>query len=104
MLNLEVGDPLTAEELEEKEQLLEEVSKFLYKPGFVTGLFIFVLILLFGELRDFHHGAGRILILLLGPVKSMAEMILKVLLLRWKEKQKRKLKDMRKSSKKDTRN
>jgi len=25
---LEVGDPLTAEELEEKEQLLEEVSKF----------------------------------------------------------------------------
>ena len=27
---LEMGVPLTAEELEEKEQLLEEVSKFLY--------------------------------------------------------------------------
>lgn len=38
---LEGGDPLTAEELEEKEQLLEEVSKILYELGFEICLFIF---------------------------------------------------------------
>jgi hypothetical protein len=36
---LEVGEPLTAEEAEEKDQLLEEVGKFLYQLGFDTDLY-----------------------------------------------------------------
>lgn len=71
---LEGGEPLTAEEAEEKEHLLEEVGKFLYELGFDTDLYI-VFILVFGEHRGFHHGAERILTLSLGHVKNMAEMI-----------------------------
>jgi len=48
-----------------------------YKLEFDTILFIAILflILVFGEQRDFHLGPGRILMLSLGPVRSMAEMI-----------------------------
>jgi hypothetical protein len=38
---LEVGEPLTAEEAEEKDQLLEEVGKFLYELGFDICIFSF---------------------------------------------------------------
>lgn len=101
---LEGGEPLTAEESEEKEQLLEQVSKFVCKLAFQYRSVYIVLILVFCLHRDFHHGAEKILTLSSGHVKNMAEMILQVLLLRWKERQKKKLKDMQKFSKSDTRN
>lgn len=52
--------------------------------------------------RDSQLGAEEISIPSSGPVKSMAAMILRVLLLKWKEKQRRKLKDTRRFLKKDT--
>lgn len=58
--------------------------------------------LVFG-FRDFLHGVAEISIRLLGLVRSMGETILKVLLWRWKEKQKKKLRDMQMSLKRDTR-
>jgi hypothetical protein len=54
------------------------------------------------DFRGFLHGVEEILILSLGLVRSMAEMTSKVLLLRWKGKRRRKLKDMQKFLKKDT--
>lgn len=72
---LEVGDPLTAEELEEKERLLEEVCGFYYLSGVPLSFLYLKLVWFVGKYRDFHHGAEGILILSLEHVKSMAEMI-----------------------------
>lgn len=54
--------------------------------------------------RDFHRGVEETSILSLGLVRSMDEMMLKVLPLKWKGRQRRKLRDIQKPSKKDTKN
>lgn len=73
LLYLEGGDPLTAEELEEKERLLEEVSGTCFLLCLYNWLPYSNLI--FGCVRDFLHGVGEISILLLELVRSMDEMI-----------------------------
>lgn len=63
-----------------------------------------IFLLMFLVTRGSRLGVGETSILSLGPVRSMAGVMWVVLLLKWKGKQMRKLKDMLEYSKKDTRN
>lgn len=70
---VDVGEPLTAEEQEEKEKLLEEVSGLLTHDGVIFSFYMYQN-LAFCTCRDFQHGVGETSMLLSGHVRSMVGM------------------------------
>jgi hypothetical protein len=107
-------EPLTAEEQEEKEQLLEEVRIIVQHTeinslAFVPSCLLFytvisITLFVYGKLfRVLHHGQGETSTHLFVHVRNMVAMILKVYPLKWRVRQKRKFNAMLKFSRRDTR-
>lgn len=68
-----MGEPLTAEEQEEKDKLLEEVSGLITRPEVIYAFYIYQHLIVC-TCRDFHHGVGETSVLLSGHARSMAGM------------------------------
>jgi len=107
---------LTAEEQEEKEQLLEEVRIITQHTkinflAFVPFCFLFYTIVSLTSFvchgknfRVLHHGQGETSTHSFVHVRNMVAMILKVYPLKWRVRQKRKFNVMLKFSRRDTKN